>query len=177
MNMKIYKFIVLGITIFLSLNVQAVKRQTKVFMYGFAASFNDSIVYITDIQTIDSAWVDSRTGFLYSRNNYSYQLRDFLQRIGVEHPTCITAFAIKRKDIEKKYLSIKKRYTTKGKFTIKYIEVKDFQYRPMIPNPSELVKENVVKTKPNKQKMSKQRGNRPQPPRGGMDTSDISPSM
>ena len=175
--MRFYKFILLGITLFLSLNVQAVKRQTKVFMYGFAASFNDSIVYITDIQTIDSAWIDSKTGFLYSRDNYSYQLRDFLQRTGGEHPTCITAFAIKRKDIEKKYLSIKKRYTTKGKFTIKYIEVKDFQYRPMIPNPSELVKENVVKTKPNKQKMSKQRGNRPQPPRGGMDTSDISPSM
>lgn len=177
MNMKFYKFIVLGITLFLSLNVQAVKRQTKVFMYGFAASFNDSTVYITDIQTIDSAWVDSKTGFLYSRDNYSYQLRDFLQRAGVEHPTCITAFAIKRKDIEKKYLAIKKHYTTKGKFTVKYIEVSDFQYRPMIPDPSELVEEKVVKTKANKQKMPKQRGDRPQPPMGGMGAPGTPPSM
>ena len=29
-------------------------------------------VYMTDMQTIENAWVDTKTGFLYSRDNYSY---------------------------------------------------------------------------------------------------------
>ena len=36
----------------------------KVYLYGFAASFNDSTVYFTDIQEVDSAVID-RSGFLY----------------------------------------------------------------------------------------------------------------
>ena len=41
----------------------------KVYLYGFAASFNDSTVYFTDIQELDSAVVD-RGGFLYGRDSY-----------------------------------------------------------------------------------------------------------
>ena len=54
----------------------AAGKKTRVYVYGFAASFNDSIVYFTDIQTLDSATIASKSGFLYGRDNYSYQLRD-----------------------------------------------------------------------------------------------------
>lgn len=32
---------------------------TKVYMFGFSASFNDSLVYITDIQAVDSVMIEA----------------------------------------------------------------------------------------------------------------------
>lgn len=79
----------------------AANKQTKLYIYGVVTSFNDSTIYFTDIMELDSAWVDSKTGFLYSRDNYSYQLRNYMRKNGVAYPTCITSYAKKRKDIEK----------------------------------------------------------------------------
>ena len=31
----------------------------KVYMFGFAASFNDTIVHFTEVQAVDSVWMDS----------------------------------------------------------------------------------------------------------------------
>ena len=129
---------------------------TKLYMYGFAASFNDSTVYLTDIQEVDSAWTDVKTGFLYSRDNYSYQLRDYLKKTGVPHPTCITVYAKTRKEAEKKYVAMKRRYTTKGNYIVKYIESTDFGFYPIIPN------EDEMKTEPR----AKEKKERPQMPMG-----------
>ena len=57
----------------------AINRPTSIFMFGFCTSFNDSTVYLTDIQQVDSAWIDTKTDFLYSRDNYSFQLRDYMK--------------------------------------------------------------------------------------------------
>ena len=51
-------------------------------MFGVATSFNDSTLYITEIQEISGAYIDSKTKFLVERDNYSYQLRDYLKGIG-----------------------------------------------------------------------------------------------
>ena len=75
---------------------------SKVYLYGFAASFNDSTVYFTDIQEVDSAVID-RSGFLYGRDSYSYQLKDYLASIGFEHATCVTLWAATRDAVEKKF--------------------------------------------------------------------------
>ena len=115
----------------------AVQEPQMIYAYGFASSFNDSTVYITEIQQLDSAWVDSKTGFLYSRDNYSYQLRDHLKNAGVATPTCVTVYAKTRKEIEKKYFDIKKRYTTKGLYDVKYIPTHEFSYTCLIPSESE----------------------------------------
>lgn len=135
--MKLRLLIVAIATLFPSF-LPAANRCTKLFMYGFATSLNDSTVYFTDIQEVDSAWTDTKTDFLYSRDNYSYQLRDHLKKEGVPHPTCVTMYAKTRKDIEKKYFSLKKRYTTKGKYDIKYIAANDFAFYPIIPNEEEM---------------------------------------
>lgn len=108
--------------------MSAVNRPAKVFMFGFAASFNDSTVCFTDIQEVDSAYIDSRTKFLYSRENYSYQLRAYLQQQGFVTPTCITVFALSRNDIEKKYEQMRHKYVGNGKFIIKEVKVPDFVF-------------------------------------------------
>lgn len=112
---------------------KAANRAQTIFIYGFAASFNDSTVYLTDLQTLDSAYIDSRTKFLYSRENYSYQLQDYLATQGYEHAVCVCSFALNRKEAEKKYLKLRKRYIDGGKFNIKYLKPTDFSFHAIKP--------------------------------------------
>ena len=160
--------------------VQAAGKRTRVYVYGFAASFNDSTVYFTDIQTLDSATVAARTHFLYGRDNYSYQLRDYLKTQGCSTPTCVTAFALKRKDIEKKYMAMKKKYAN-GKYTVKHIAPTDFSYMVIMPDETTDVdmltkaerKELKTKAKAEEKKRKTERNERkregrPTPPAGGM---------
>ena len=74
-----------------------------------------------------------RTKFLYSRENYSYQLRDHLTAQGAKNPTCITCFALKRKDIDKKYARLRKKYAN-GKFLIKEVKQPGFRYQAIKPD-------------------------------------------
>ena len=111
-------------------------RPAKIFMFGFAASFNDSIVYLTDIQTVNAYLVNNRTKFLANREDYSYQLRNYLQSNGLEaYPTCITMFAENEKDATKKYLKLKERYEkSKKKYSIKSLKDSQFKYTPVEPD-------------------------------------------
>ncbi|MBO6018030.1 MAG: hypothetical protein J6P41_01370 [Prevotella sp.] len=91
----------------------------KMYMFGFAASFNDSIVHFTDIQTLDNVWIDQKTHFLLGRENFSYQLRDFLaDKMQMPHRTCVVIYNQDRQKLEKEYLKMKRIYTT-GKKKIK----------------------------------------------------------
>ena len=109
------------------------KEVSKVYMFGFAASFNDSTIYITDIQEIKGAYVAERTKFLVNRDEYSYQLRNYLQGQGNAFPTCITSYAYDRKTIEKKFAKIKIRYIdkNKGRYIIVNISKEQFTYQPV----------------------------------------------
>jgi len=110
----------------------------KLFIFGFVSSFNDSTVYFTTIHETDSAWIDKKTKFLYSRDNYSYQLRNFMREQGVENPTCVTIYAQTRKKIEKKYSSLLKRYQKNGFYTIKYVTPTEFVYNTITPDKTEM---------------------------------------
>lgn len=91
----------------------------KGYMFGFIANFSDSVVYFTDIQTVDSVWYDHKHKFLLGRSTYSNQLRQyFANTLNLPHRTCIVIFALTRKEIEKKYLKLKKQYT--GKYANRY---------------------------------------------------------
>ena len=65
----------------------------EMYIFGFSASFKDSVVYFTEINKIDSAWIDSKTGFLLGRDNYAYQLKNYLtQDKNNPNRTCIVIF-------------------------------------------------------------------------------------
>lgn len=119
----------------MSLSVSAkIKCVPKIYAFGFAASFNDSIVYFTDIQEIDSAWVGEKNEFLVNRENYSYQLKNYFNRIGLEHRTCVISYALSRKDIEKKYKKMKDKYVKAERFSIKDLDEKDFHFTAIKPD-------------------------------------------
>jgi hypothetical protein len=102
----------------------------KVYAFGFAASFNDSIVCFTDMQTIDNAYIDSNNNFLLSRDNYSYQLKGYIENnLSLKNRTCIIVFALKQKDLEKKYTKMKYKYTAKKNFDVRFIKSSQFQFK------------------------------------------------
>ena len=104
--------------------------KASVYLFGFSASFNDSIVYFTDIQKVDNVLLEKKTNFLLSRDQYSYQLRDFLaNQKGQPNRTCITMFATSRKNAEKEYLNLQQLYTAKakGKYDVRMLAT-DFVY-------------------------------------------------
>lgn len=105
----------------------------KVYAFGMAASFNDSIVYFTDIQTLDNAWVDSKSRFLQSRDTYSYQLREHLsQKLQMPHRTCIVFFNEKLQKLQKKYDKLKRLYTNpkpgRQQFDVRSLTSADFRF-------------------------------------------------
>lgn len=127
----------------LSTAVEAKPKQVpKVYIFGFSASFKNPVVYLTDIQELDSAWIDSKTKFLLGRDTYSTQLKEYLtQSVNDAHRTCVVMFSTEKAKAEKKYMKLKRTYTVKAKakdgYDVKYLDRKDFSFETVDMSPSE----------------------------------------
>ena len=135
--MKILKYILFSLLIAVAIptEMQAKRMKApKMYMFGFSASFQDSIVYMTDVQEVEGAWYDTKTKFLLGRQHYSYQLKDFLAN-NKEQPNrvCVVMYALTRKEAEKKFIKLRKEYTikAKGKYDVRYLTTADFQFQPV----------------------------------------------
>lgn len=131
-------------------------NRTSIYCFGFAANFNDSTVYFTDIQQINNAVIEKKTHFLENRDVYSTQLRDHFTNQGQPNEICVFSFAVKKKDIEKKYLKMKKKYTKNGKYDVKYISSNDFTFKEVEQE------EQPQQPAPAPTKKEKKKGKRPQ---------------
>lgn len=168
--MKFIKFASLAVVVVAICYGTTVSAKTKivpkVYVFGFAASFNDSVVYFTDVQEVDSAFIDSKNKFLLSRDNYSYQLRDYLETLNMQNRTCVTMFDFKRKKVEKEYYKLKHKYIGKNKYDVRFINQKDFHYQRIDLNVEEedsTMLANEKKMKENRKlKANMARGKRPQ---------------
>ena len=103
----------------------------KMYVFGVSTSFNDSTVFFTEIMELEGAWVESKTGFIVSRDNYSYQLRDHLASKGYPKRTCIFISGKNLKDVTKKYDKLKSRYVKKGGSDILLIDKSEFMFKPI----------------------------------------------
>ena len=83
------------------------------YMFGFSASFRDTTLFVTDIQDVNGAWYNTKTGFLEGREAYSQQLRDFLAGQGHGNRVCLVIFARTLKKAEKKYAKLMRKYVYK----------------------------------------------------------------
>ena len=111
--MKIFKLFTLALV----LTAFAVKVQAKpiqpahVYMFGFAGSFKDSVVYITEIEDVKGAWIDSKSKFLLNRSDYSYQLKMHMtDQYQQPERVCVVFYATSKKKIEKKLKKLRKKY-------------------------------------------------------------------
>ena len=85
-------------------------KEKAVYAFGVAASFNDSVVYCTEIQVLDSTALD-KNGFLPKRDLYSYQLKNYLE-YDLKKPdyTCMIYFSENKKKLEKEAVKVKAKY-------------------------------------------------------------------
>ena len=138
--MKLIKQLTLAIAMMAAgtTNVQA--QNVKVphaYMFGFVASFNDSTVYFTNIQKVDSVWVTNKKSMLAGRNQYSYQLRDyFAQQRNMPNRTCVVVANTDLKKLEKKYIKMKNKYLVKSKkpYDVRSLNETDFKFLPVDMN-------------------------------------------
>lgn len=142
-QMKSLKYLAVALLVALATGAEAKDIQVPhLYMFGFSASFQDSTLYFTDIQDIPGAWIDKKTKFLKERENYSYQLKNYLTEQGQPNRVCMVIFSTKKAKAEKKYNKLLKRYSSNTKkkkknkkkhavstaFDIKYISQDEFKF-------------------------------------------------
>lgn len=102
------------------------KNDYGVWLAGVAASFTDSLVYITDIQYLDSASFNPN-GLLNGRPQYSLQLKDYLEQHGtLQHRTCFMFFNKKKKKLEKEMAKLRRSYQKSDNLSVNGLE--DFKF-------------------------------------------------
>ena len=117
------------------------KKVTTVYLFGMAASFNDSIVHFTTVQQVDSAWMSKKSKFLLGREEYSYQLRQYLaESKAMPHRTTWLFFSTNKEKMEKKRAKMvqlytmgkkKKKQPAKPYYQAIFLTEDDFHYRPV----------------------------------------------
>lgn len=114
------------------------KQVPRIYMFGMAASFTDSLVYFTGVQIVDSAWVGVKDKFLKGRELYSLQLRNYLNdQEHLSHRTCVVYYDENRSKLEKKYLKIRELYTTKARQSFEIHDLTEQQFRFTFVNMSD----------------------------------------
>ncbi len=133
--MKLTKSFLLIALILTVLSVDAKPLKTNsVYMFGFSASFKDSIIYVTDIQNIPGAWVESKTKFLLGRDSYSYQLNNYLtDTLKQSQRVSMIFFSLKKKKAEKQYIKLMKKY--KKGYELRYLNAAEFKFRAVDMSP------------------------------------------
>lgn len=108
--MKHIKIIFAVMLVFTLCTAFTMKSHKPVYAFGVAASFNDSVVYCTEIQVLDSTALD-KNGFLPKRDLYSYQLKNYLE-YDLKKPdyTCMIYFSENKKKLEKEAVKVKAKY-------------------------------------------------------------------
>ena len=82
----------------------------RVYLYGVSIDFNDSLVYMTDVQYLDSVRI-LKDGSLQNYANYSQQLKIFLEgSLAEKNQTCAVIYSDNKKKLEKRYVKMRKRY-------------------------------------------------------------------
>ena len=108
-------------------SLKSKKQESGMYMAGVSASFTDSLIYITDIQYLDSV-ILGKDKLLPLRQEYSDQLENYLEnKLGLKDRTCFIYFDTKKAKLEKTMKKMKDKYKKDGKAILKEIG-SDFQF-------------------------------------------------
>lgn len=108
-NIRIVLFFC-AICIGMSMTAQEKNTDKGVYLAGVAASFTDTLVYITDVQYLPEATLNEK-GLLVDRTLYSGRLKNFVEEEdGIGGKTASVFYHRKKKALEKKMRKIRKKY-------------------------------------------------------------------
>lgn len=103
------------------------KKTEGVYLFGVAASFNDTVVYFTPIQHVDSVKLEK--GFLPKRPQYAYQLKNQIEySMNKSDFTCMIYFSDNKAKLEKEAAKVKGKYV-KSKLHLEEIPAEAFTFR------------------------------------------------
>ena len=107
-------------------------KQKDLYMIGVAFSMRDSAVFITDMHLVKGLTVEKKNKFLMDRQLYSLQLRRYLEESNKGSGPYVPAvfFSKSRKKMERKYLSLHKRYSQGKEFRIVLVDQSQFRFHP-----------------------------------------------
>lgn len=132
-------------------------RMKAVYIFGYGASLTDSLVCQTQVQRVDSAWLDAHD-LLVDRSLYSIQLQFYLeQRQGLTSPVCAVFFGTNERRMRKQWAKMKRRYEREA--ALRYRELTDGEfaftpeeYKPIINGEDEATE---VEQTPQREKAGK----------------------
>ena len=110
----------------------------RVYMFGFSASLIDSTAYQTDVQQLDSAWIDPTHNFLVDRALYSLQLQSHVEtKEHHKNTVCTVYFSTNPRKLQRKWAKVKKRYEHDPALRYQILPRERFafqaeEYRPVI---------------------------------------------
>jgi len=111
-----------------------IEMTNNIYMFGFSASFKDSVVYTTDIQNVEGLWIDTKSKFLLNRDEYSHQLKVYLtEKLKQENRICMVFFYDKKKKAEKEFLKLMKKY--KKGYEVRHVSAAEFKFEPIDMSP------------------------------------------
>jgi hypothetical protein len=105
-------------------------KQKPVYMVGVGTSLLDSMVFMSDMHLVDSVSIQSKKNFLMDRQLYSFQLQRYLEAAYKGGPY-ITAiyFSPNRKRMERRYLSLHKRYANRKELHLILVDQSQFRFK------------------------------------------------
>lgn len=107
------------------------KTVGPIYAFGLSASFVDTLVYFTEIQTLDNAQLTPE-GFLKGREQYSAQLKSHLESTGTQaHATCVVYFATDEAKLAKTAHKVLSKYRQNKRITLSPIDPESFRFQAL----------------------------------------------
>ena len=130
--MKFVKVLAALLMVFMVSSAFSLKKSKSngLYIVGVSASFSDSLIFFTDIQLVDSVELD-KDKLLPERQQYSTQLKRFLEGQGMKNRTCFIYFNTNRKKLEKTIRKMKEEYQEGGRSILRQVDA-DFKFKKAI---------------------------------------------
>lgn len=105
--------------------------QKPIYMVGVGISLVDSMVFISDMVRVDSVTIEKKTKFLMDRQLYSFQFQRYLEAVYKGGPYVPAVYSSpKRKKMERRYLSLHKRYVQSKELRMILVDQGQFRFKP-----------------------------------------------
>lgn len=103
------------------------KVKRPVYLFGVATSFQDSTVYITEIQRLDSMTIERKNG-LEGVRTLNRQFASYLHKNNQAEYVEVLFYNEKKDKVEKDLLKIRTKYTSSKAYKLKVIPADTFSY-------------------------------------------------
>ena len=128
---KLLCLILTVVLTFCATSITAKPKQTKVYIFGVSINFTDSTTYLTDVQVLEPAYIETKTGFLYDRSIYSQQLQMWVEHaMGQPNTTCTVFFSTSKSKLEEKFIKVRNKYTKDQSTILKSLDAGEFKFIP-----------------------------------------------